>query len=158
MTNDDGIDYYALLGVTPSASPDIIKAAYHRSLLRLHPDKQRQATDHSSPSVNIGLLQDAFLTLSTSNQRATYDANSDLSRKAPRPAQVVSLEEFDSLDSDGSEGTVSTWSLACRCGGRYEVTEDDLECGRHLVGCGSCSEVIWVGYEMVEEVDGGGSG
>ena len=157
MTNpelDAGTDYYALLGIARSASPDTIKAAYHRALLLLHPDKQRQNhADDTSPSANIGLLQDAFLTLSTRTQRAAYDAQYDLSCKAPRPAQVVSLEDFD---FSGPDGAVSIWNLACRCGGMYRVTEDDLERGRHLVGCQNCSEVVWVGYEMVEEVSGEG--
>ena len=147
---DDGIDYYTLLGITRSASPDTIKAAYHRALLRLHPDKQRPSANDPSPTANIGLLQDAFLTLSTTTQRAAYDAQHELSRKAPRPAQVVSLEDFDFSDAQ--------WSLACRCGGMYKVTEDDLERGRHLVGCEDCSEVVWVGYEMVEDVSGEGTG
>jgi len=154
----DGTDYYTLLGITRSAAPDTIKSAYHRALLRLHPDKQRQSADDPSPSTNIGLLQDAFLTLSTATQRAAYDARYELSRGAPRPAQVVSLEDFDFSDSEGPDGTVSIWSLACRCGGMYKVTENDLERGRHLVGCENCSEVVWVGYEMVEEVSGEGTG
>ena len=160
MTNtesdDASTDYYALLGIARSASPDTIKGAYHRALLLQHPDKQRQNADDPSPSpsANIGLLQAAFLTLSSTTQRAAYDAQHELSRKAPRPAQIVSLEDFDCSDSEGPDDgarPVSIWSLACRCGGMYKVTEDDLERGRHLVGCESCSEVVWVGYEMVEE-------
>ena len=151
MTNDDGVDYYTLLGITRSASPDTIKAAYHRALLRLHPDKQRPSADQPSPSsTNIGQLQDAFLTLSKAPQRAAYDAQHELSRKAPRPAQVVSLEDFEFSDPE--------WTLTCRCGGVYRITEDDLERGRHLVGCEACSEVVWVGYEMVEDVGGEGTG
>ena len=158
MTNtelDDGTHYYTLLGVTRSASPNTIKAAYHRTLLLLHPDKQRQNSDDPSPSAaNIGLVREAFLALSTTTQRAAYDAQYELSRKGPRPAQVVSLEDFDFSESEGPDSTVSIWNLACRCGGMYKVTEDDLERGRHLVGCENCSEVVWVGYEMVEEVSG----
>ncbi|KAH8993928.1 hypothetical protein EDB92DRAFT_340712 [Lactarius akahatsu] len=158
MTIDDGTDYYTLLGITRSASPDTMKAAYHRALLRIHPDKQRQSADNPSPSANIGLIQNAFLTLSSTTQRTAYDARCELSRKAPHPAQVVSLEDFDFSDSEGADGTVSIWSLTCRCGGMYKVTEDDLEHGRHLIGCENCSEVVWVGYEMVEEVSGEGTG
>jgi len=130
----------------------MLSAAYHRTLLRLHPDKQRRpsADDPVPSSADIGLLQDAFLTLSTTPQRAAYDAQCELSRKAPRPAQVVSLEDFD---FSGAE-----WCLTCRCGGLYRVTEDDLERGRHLVGCEACSEVVWVGYEIVEDVSGEGTG
>ncbi len=152
---DDLTDYYTLLHITRSASPNTIKAAYHRALLRLHPDKLRQRADDPVQLANVGLLQDAFVTLSSSALRTAYDARAELSSTSPRPAQVVSLERFDCLE--GSDGARSTWTLACRCGGKYEITEDDLEHGLHLVGCGDCSEVIWVGYEMVQEVDEGNS-
>jgi len=144
-------DYYSLLHVTRSASPNTIKAAYHRALLHLHPDKLRQhADDPQLP--NVGLLHDAFVTLSSATLRAAYDAQGEPSRTGPRPAQVVSLEQFDC--SQRSDGAVLTWTFPCRCGGNYEVTEDDLERGLHLVGCGSCSEAIWIGYEMAKGVGG----
>jgi len=60
----------------------------------------------------------------------------------PRPAQIVSLEEFEEQDN-------ISWCYECRCGGTYRIREDDLERGQHLVGCGSCSEVVWVGYELL---------
>ncbi|KAI0301737.1 hypothetical protein B0F90DRAFT_1810052 [Multifurca ochricompacta] len=143
-------DYYALLGITRSASPNTIKAAYHRTLLRLHPDKQRQQRRRSvhdpapAPLENanvIGLLHDAFITLSSNTLRTAYDAHSKLSHTVPRPAQIVSLDDFDCLEGIDSSSGISIWSLTCRC--------DNLENGHHLIGCGGCSEVIWVGYEMV---------
>jgi len=157
MANDHLTDYYSLLRIARSASPDTIKAAYHRALLREHPDKIRQRADDPTQLADVGLLHDAFLTLSSATLRSTYDAQGILSRRTdPRPAQVVSLEQFECSDLEGSNGAISTcWTLSCRCGGRYEVTEDHLERGLHSVGCGSCSEVIWVGYEVVKEVDGG---
>ena len=144
---NDPNDYYSLLGITRSASQDMIKAAYRRTLLLLHPDKRK--LDDPTPPANFGLLHDAFLTLSSATLRAAYDENIEQSRISPRPAQVVSLEEFDC--SEGFGGAMTIWSLACRCGGKFKITEDDLEHGRHLVGCGGCSDVIWVGYEIVEE-------
>jgi diphthamide biosynthesis protein 4 len=154
---DDLTDYYTLLCTTRSASPNTIKAAYRRALLRLHPDKLRQhADDDPAQLTDVGLLHDAFVTLSSSALRTAYDARSESSRASPRPAQVVSLDLFDCLE--GSDGAISTWALACRCGGKYEVTENDLERGLHLVGCGDCSEVIWVGYEIVQELDEGTTG
>ncbi|KAI9510797.1 hypothetical protein F5148DRAFT_510782 [Russula earlei] len=161
MANDDSSglnDYYTLLQITRSASPSTTKAAYHRALLRLHPDKLQQRAEDSAQLADVGLLHDAFLTLSSTILRTTYNAQGELSRIGPRPAQVVSLEWFDRSEEDGSHGAISTWTFPCRCGGKYEVTEDGLERGLHLVGCRSCSEVIWVGYEMVTEVDGGNAG
>ncbi len=164
MANEDLTDYYSLLRITRSASPNTIKAAYHRALLRAHPDKARQRADDSSLSsqlADVGLLHDAFMTLSSATLRSAYDTQGMQSRRTdPRPSQVVSLEQFECSDLEGPDGrAISTcWTFPCRCGGTYEVTEDHLEHGLHLVGCGSCSEVIWVGYEVVNEVDGGVTG
>lgn len=66
----------------------------------------------------------------------------------PRPAQVVSLEEFDEVEGRGEDS--GEWTYGCRCGGTYRITEADMEKGQHVVGCSSCSEVVWVGYEAVD--------
>lgn len=149
MTNPDGAsvpDYYALLSVSTSATVAELKEAYRRVLLISHPDKH--ASKHSSDSVDIDLLKRAFLTLSTPDLRKAYDLMraGDTQRTGPRPAQVISLEDFDE-DSD------SRWTYPCRCGGAYVITQDMLEAGQHLVGCASCSEVVWAGYEVVEEAE-----
>jgi diphthamide biosynthesis protein 4 len=161
MANEDLTDYYSLLRITRSASPNTIKAAYHRALLHAHPDKIRQRTDDSPQPADVGLLHDAFVTLSSATLRSAYDAQGMGScRTDPRPSQVVSLERFERSGPEDPYGdAISTcWTFPCRCGGKYEVTEDHLERGLHLVGCGSCSEVIWVGYEVVNEVDGRDAG
>ncbi|KNZ77505.1 Diphthamide biosynthesis protein 4 [Termitomyces sp. J132] len=67
---------------------------------------------------------------------------------APRPAQVVSLEEFEEAMTESEKDSV--WRYQCRCGGMYRITAADMENGHHLVGCSSCSEVVWVGYELQE--------
>jgi len=161
MANGEQTDYYTLLRISRSASPNAIKDAYHRALLRAHPDKIRQRADDPAQLADVGLLHDAFVTLSSTTLRSAYDAQGIRSgRTDPRPAQVVSLELFECSDLEGPDGGARStcWTFTCRCGGKYEVTEDHLERGLHLVGCGSCSEVIWVGYEVVNEVDVGDTG
>ncbi|EIW64448.1 uncharacterized protein TRAVEDRAFT_109366, partial [Trametes versicolor FP-101664 SS1] len=141
--------YYALLAVSPSASPADIKAAYHRALLASHPDKRDSTA--APNSADIGLLKQAFHTLHTPSLRQEYDrlrASSD-SPGGPRPAQVISLEEFD----EGEDGEATIWVYPCRCGGRYVATEEMLDAGQHLVGCTSCSEVVWAGYELVDTTE-----
>ncbi|KAF9225290.1 hypothetical protein BS17DRAFT_700287, partial [Gyrodon lividus] len=145
-----------------------IKVAYHRILLLLHPDKQFQPRIDTiggrSPAedVDIALLKEAYMTLSDPSSRAAYDSllrrEAKANSRGPRPAQVVSLEDF-TLEAnrgggDDEDGTKQEWHYGCRCGGMYRIMDDDMENGKHLVVCESCSEVIWVGYELAEEVEG----
>ncbi|KAF9486389.1 DnaJ-domain-containing protein, partial [Pholiota conissans] len=141
------VDFYSLLSVPKNASLAEIKIAYRRLLLRYHPDKGNS----SSPGahVDIALIKEAFKTLSDKETRSTYDV--DLKQHTyksigPRPAQVVSLEEFE-FEEDSEEGP---WRYPCRCGGCYKIDTDLMEKGEHLVACNSCSEVVWVGYEVTE--------
>ena len=136
-------DYYKLLSISPSAEPAEVKVAYHRALLLHHPDKQ---TGNAANVTDMDVLKKAFTTLYTPDLKVQYDRSraADTAHLGPRPAQVVSLEEFE-------EHPDPKWTYSCRCGGVYAVTEDTLEAGIHLVGCGSCSETVWVGYELVED-------
>jgi len=136
-----------------------------RRLLLHHPDKVHANGQHSEvlnetsvseddrPSVS--LIRDAYITLSNAASRATYDATlrsstNTTSSTAQRPAEVVSLEEFTSADY--REGDQShSWMHPCRCGSIYQITEEQMDKDIHLIGCQGCSEVVWVGYEAVDE-------
>ncbi|KAF7436266.1 hypothetical protein PC9H_003095 [Pleurotus ostreatus] len=148
------VDYYQLLDVPRHASEVEIKAAYHRVLLRLHPDKNR-----TGERFDIALIKEAYEVLSAAHRREAYDAAilkeklSKLSSTAPRPAQVISLEDFNETPN-GETDEVASWWYGCRCGGNYVIPTQAMERGEHLIGCSSCSEVIWAGYEIAEEEDG----
>ncbi|KAG9313920.1 hypothetical protein JVU11DRAFT_4692 [Chiua virens] len=184
MTYTPSSDFYTLLRIPRDSLSNDVKRAYHRTLLRLHPDKQRgrpcqhpathgshdvQAVldpsrlptpDTEASSVDMALLKEAYRTLSDANLRTAYDRalrrEEQKECAGPRPAQVVSLEEFSLIATEDAEA--QAWRYECRCGGMYHITEGDLENGMHLVGCESCSEVIWVGYEeaVTEDEDGEG--
>ncbi len=113
-------------------------------LLLHHPDK------HTGPhyqSIDVTLIKEAYEILSQESSRKTYDAQRQRGRSSdgPRPAEVVSLDAFVENDDQDS------WSHSCRCGGQYKITEKQMECEQHLIGCTNCSETIWVGYELAEE-------
>ncbi|KAJ7772111.1 hypothetical protein DFH07DRAFT_216451 [Mycena maculata] len=130
------MDPYTLLALPVDASPVEIKAAYHRALLAAHPDKRADST------ADIAAIQEAYRVLCTPHLRARIQHTRN-SQTGPRPAQVISLTEFD----EGDEA----WVHACRCGGAYRITADEMEKGTHLVPCTNCSEVVWVGYELMDE-------
>ncbi|KAJ7741494.1 hypothetical protein B0H14DRAFT_2989362 [Mycena olivaceomarginata] len=133
------MDLYAVLNLAPGASSAEIKAAYHRALLAAHPDKNNAS--HSTP--DIAAIKDAYRVLSSPALHAKAKADHD-QLKRPRPAQVISLADFDEHGADA-------WTHACRCGGAYAISGTEMDRGVHLVPCTSCSEVVWVGYELAEE-------
>ncbi|EGO05371.1 hypothetical protein SERLA73DRAFT_118930 [Serpula lacrymans var. lacrymans S7.3] len=140
--------FYQLLAVPRTASATDIKLAYHRALLLSHPDKRVNAAN--VPTADIALIKEAYTTLASTSSRATYDAQLSQNRKpsGPRPAQIISLEDFSDTGPDDESGL---WTYGCRCGGQYRIGEEDMDKGQHLVGCTSCSEVVWVGYEIAED-------
>ncbi|KAL5503924.1 hypothetical protein ACEPAH_7996 [Sanghuangporus vaninii] len=154
--------YYQVLGVSITASHAEIKAAYRRTLLSSHPDKKTSFFTRSkhSGSFDVARIQDAYRVLSDDTARTAYDASisqagliSDGSAKAgPRPAQVISLEEFSFVGSD--DAGIVKWTYTCRCGGMYSITEKDMLDDRHLSACDQCSEVVYIGYEVLEEGEG----
>ncbi|TFK42047.1 hypothetical protein BDQ12DRAFT_696558 [Crucibulum laeve] len=149
-------DLSSMLSIQTDATYADIKIAYHRALLQSHPDK-RNARTPVVDSVDISQIKEAYTTLSTPELRAKYDA----SRKqrpvvsGPRPAQVISLEEFEEELPTDPAGDECAWRHPCRCGGVYRISTEEMEKGQHLIGCNSCSEVIWAGYEPEESDDEG---
>ncbi|KAF7321596.1 hypothetical protein MKEN_00680700 [Mycena kentingensis (nom. inval.)] len=128
------MDYFAILSVDPSVSHPQLKAAYHRALLAAHPDK------NSASTTDIAAIKEAYRVLSTPQLRAQLD-----NKTGPRPAHVISLSDFTENPENDS------WAHPCRCGAQYIISAVDMDAGRHLVPCASCSEVVWVGYEILQE-------
>ncbi|KAF7298009.1 hypothetical protein HMN09_01021900 [Mycena chlorophos] len=126
------MDPYVLLDVRTDATQAEIKAAYHRALLAAHPDKNITST------IDIAALKEAYRVLSSPELLKN-------AKTGPRPAQIVSLSDFTELPAG------DVWEHPCRCGANYCISASDMDAGRHLVPCASCSEVVWVGYEIVEE-------
>jgi curved DNA-binding protein CbpA len=62
-------DHYALLGISPAATVDVVKTAYRRLATQLHPDK------NPSPDAadRFRLIQKAYEVLSDSDRRRAYD-------------------------------------------------------------------------------------
>ncbi|KAH7927249.1 hypothetical protein BV22DRAFT_1007280, partial [Leucogyrophana mollusca] len=157
--------FYQLLALQRTASASDVKLAYHRALLLWHPDKRSapaSSADVPTAVVDIALLKEAYNTLSHTPTRAAYDAllnqRHSFTQSGPRPAQVISLEDFAETEAEGDgDHPMMIWTYSCRCGGLYRINEEDMEAERHMVGCTTCSEVVWVGYEIAED-EGGDEG
>ncbi len=64
-------DYYSVLGLKPSASPQEIKRAYRQMVFRYHPDRN---PGNDQAAEKFKQILDAYNVLSDSAERAEYDA------------------------------------------------------------------------------------
>jgi diphthamide biosynthesis protein 4 len=180
ITPDTDKNYYQILNI-PNApavvSKQQLKNAYHKALLKHHPDKAGTKADRdantrvklsaaSSSSVyTVDDITNAYRVLSDPVLRAEYDRewilrrnNGDKNREDVSfhtGLEVVDLEDMSY--QDGHEGTY--WYRGCRCGDDkgFVVTEEELEAeaqhGEILVGCRGCSLWVKVLFSVEEEVE-----
>lgn len=75
LTDCDLSDYYAILGLTPGASPQAIKTAYRNLAREKHPDHQVNSSEaeKTSFSVEMASLNEAYAVLSDATKRREYD-------------------------------------------------------------------------------------
>jgi diphthamide biosynthesis protein 4 len=161
------VDFYEVLCLPRTATSPDVKAAYHRALLLYHPDKElstrnrNELTQNTVPAperpdvaqrLSISDIQKAYATLADPVLRAAFDIRlvrnstpSFTEKGSQRPAEIISFDEF------APEDRSDAYIYPCRCGSVYRITEEQLEADVHLIGCQGCSEVVWVGYEAVEE-------
>lgn len=153
--------------------PVIIKQAYHRALLRHHPDKAPQALKPPSrasissssfsstqSTFTIDQITTAYTTLSSPTLRAEYNvhirtargsANHQTQSTFQTGIETIDLDDLDYSDSD------ARWFKPCRCGNERGFTfgEPDLEeagdLGELIVGCQDCSLWLRVCFAVVED-------
>lgn len=122
-------DARRVLGVKPNATDSEIRKAYRTLALKCHPDKNPEKTKQD---LNFDEIREALQVLTemvSSGRRCAIE--------------MVDLDEFE------LEGCCFT--KACRCGGVYVITEDELSDGRNVVECSMCSLEVMVTYVEVSE-------
>lgn len=77
-------DYYAVLEVSPSASPEVITSAYRSLARKYHPD----ANPSSEANAKMKALNAAHDVLSDRHKRAAYDRQRAAATAKPAPPQT----------------------------------------------------------------------
>ncbi|XP_004851654.1 dnaJ homolog subfamily C member 24 isoform X2 [Heterocephalus glaber] len=133
-------DWYGILGAEPSANVSELKQKYQKLILMYHPDKQSTAASAGTPEECLQKfieVDQAWKILGNEAARKEYDLQrheDELRSMGPIDAQMY-LEEMS-----WNEGNRS-FSLSCRCGGRYVVSEQEAA-ATSLVPCDTCSLMV----------------
>lgn len=92
---DRATNHYHTLGVSRSASPDIIKRTYHRLAKRFHPDRFHHDADaalHARIETAFAKIARAYETLKDRQARAVYDMKIE-KEEAMRPKRSVAPQQ-----------------------------------------------------------------
>ncbi|KAJ9139184.1 hypothetical protein NKR23_g8037 [Pleurostoma richardsiae] len=169
--------HYEVLGIPRSYLEDdrdpsqIIKTAYHRALLRNHPDKAFRMRPGDPPVTSTGAhstvfsvdqISAAYAALSDPARRAEYDRALRLARglegRARQQRFQTGIESAD-LDDLAFDEARRRWYRPCRCGNErgFAFGEPDLEeagdLGELIVGCQDCSLWLRVHFAVVDEAN-----
>lgn len=155
-------------GDTNNLEPQLLRRAYHRALLRHHPDKavseEAKESGHASQKprgtalYTVDQITTAYTTLNDPRLRREYEAALRQSATADAPEQEEAFRtgvEVVDLDDLAFDENSEKWYMGCRCGNErgFEFGEDVLdEREREMfVGCQDCSLWIKVQYEVATD-------
>ncbi|RPA87181.1 DnaJ-domain-containing protein [Ascobolus immersus RN42] len=169
--------HYEVLDIPRSLklSNATLKKAYHRALLRYHPDKAAaehivgggapgaaESTDNSKTAkYTVDEILLAYNTLLSPQLRKEYDLSLEASKNVGKDGGNTA-GPVDSLDLDDFEmryeNDKMVFTRSCRCGEKegFLITEDELEelsgegQNEALVGCVGCSLWFRVTFEVIE--------
>ncbi|XP_052039103.1 dnaJ homolog subfamily C member 24 isoform X2 [Apodemus sylvaticus] len=133
-------DWYSILGADPSANVSDLKQKYQKLILLYHPDKQRADVPAGTMEECMQKfieIDQAWKILGNEETKKKYDLQRhehELRNVGPIDAQVC-LEEMSWNEDDES------FSLSCRCGGKYTVYKDEAQ-EANLISCDTCSLIV----------------
>jgi hypothetical protein len=84
----DELDYYAILGVAPDASPEKIKQAYRALAMLYHPDRHAFAPDAWQAKILMREINKAYEVLGDDQKRRQYDERCQQERSVPPQAEA----------------------------------------------------------------------
>ncbi|KAJ3369830.1 Diphthamide biosynthesis protein 4 [Allomyces arbusculus] len=148
-------DLYQLLDLDPATTDaTAIRASYRRAALALHPDKSTSTS--SAPPDAFMAAAEAYRILSDAGLRSAYDKWLAAYQASREPHFTVDLDDMvphyaPGVDEDNDDEDPSSWTHACRCGGEFSVTVEDLDQGVSVVQCSGCTLRCRIVYYTVDE-------
>jgi tetratricopeptide (TPR) repeat protein len=130
-------NYYHVLGVSRSASPDIIKRTYHGLARRFHPDRFHHEEDtglHARVEDAFARIAQAYETLKDRQARAVYDMKieregNSYAKESPKPKQAapnVKASPPVNENAQASQGAPATSSSSPKSTFSTEQRAEDI--------------------------------
>jgi len=103
-----GPDFYKILGVSPSASPDEIKSA-HRELVKIfHPDLFSTSAEKARANKRLQQINEAYTTLSNAGRRRQYDVR--FAKNTPAADTTSSATKSSSVSTPRPSSSAIVWN------------------------------------------------
>uniref|UniRef100_UPI0037E8AE91 dnaJ homolog subfamily C member 24 n=1 Tax=Semicossyphus pulcher TaxID=241346 RepID=UPI0037E8AE91 len=118
-------DLYAVLGASPSDSAQQLRHRYQQLALQYHPDRLGGACSSEAESAVKKFLEvdAAWRILSDQSSRRQYD----LQRRAQELKQDWPVDSTVYLEDMTWDQDEFVYTYTCRCGGRFDVSEEEVE-------------------------------
>ncbi|XP_065179147.1 DPH4 homolog [Sycon ciliatum] len=140
------MDYYKVLDIPSDCDAMVIKRKFQHLARIHHPDKLPTTLSQAERAESLEHFQkieEAWRVLSDEKLRNKFDAE-----RAQGMNQQMPISEDVDLDTMEFDEEEKTYWHECRCSGRYEVLEEELENGVTLVGCTNCTLCIRLLYSL----------
>ncbi|XP_043478300.1 dnaJ homolog subfamily C member 24-like [Leptopilina heterotoma] len=130
-------DFYEILGCSEKATYEDLKSAFHKLILKSHPDKVH---DSNKDADDFHEIQEAWTILSKPESRKLYDAE----RKQAK-LEEESIVVLARITSDELYPKDEKFAYQCRCGSEYIIDNEDLKNNEQFyVACDECTFYILV--------------
>ncbi|CAK8672660.1 DPH4 homolog [Clavelina lepadiformis] len=146
---------YELFELPDFSSYEIVKSRFQELARKLHPDKlvNHKESNTKEASNQFIKIKEAWNTLSDPGCKLQYDykLKQCQNESSYTVNEVLCLEDFtlntDFADDENDQEEV--YVNDCRCGGRYELIQSDLNEMKHIpvpliIGCSNCSLCVEV--------------
>ncbi|XP_031127228.1 uncharacterized protein LOC116029387 [Ipomoea triloba] len=137
------IDFYAILGLDPSADKSHVKKQYKKMAVLLHPDKNKSVGADGA----FKLVSEAWTVLSDNGKRSSYDH-----RRNMYSMHTTTSGNFDNYKSSASQNRLDTfWTVCSTCHVQYEYLRKYVN---KRLSCKNCRGVFIAVETGLAPVDG----
>jgi hypothetical protein len=107
-------DFYTILGVSRTATPEEIKAAHRELVKKYHPDLFPRATQKAQANKRLQQINEAYAILSNAERRRHYDARYFQRETVAKPAETAKHRSSSTFGRPPAASEAAAWEKMAR--------------------------------------------